>query len=168
MPKWKRQCVDEGVDRIGMELAKEVARIAENDGKWDSVLAGLLRTKYGSTITVKKSKSGKKPKRKLKLDKSKKNPDIANEDGKRIIDWEALHKNYHHRRTEADLKEEEEFDKKWIKDAGFNSIEELLAWNEQREKNEIPDGTEHESEDNEDWMKPPKWENDEEDEDKKG
>lgn len=81
MSKWQRQCVDEGNERHGMEMAREVAEIAENEGKWESVLAGFLGTKYGKTLTYKKPKS--KP-------KHIKNPPTHSACGKRITDWEAL------------------------------------------------------------------------------
>ena len=138
MSKWQRQCVDEGNERHGMEMAREVAEIAENDGKWESVLAGFLGTKYGKTLTYKKSKPKPKSKPKSKS-KHIKNPPTHSAYGKRIIDWEALHKSYGPRRTEADKKEEAEFDKKWIKDAGFDCIEDLLAFLDEQNKYDISD-----------------------------
>lgn len=149
MSKWQRQCVDEGDERHCMELAKEVAKIAENDGKWESVLAGFLGTKYGKTLTFKKPKRDKP--------KDIKNPPIHSECGKRIIDWELLHKNYDHKRTEAQKKEDDEFDKKWIKDAGFDNIEDFLAWIEEQNKDDISD-EEYDATMEPDWMPPPKWE----------
>ena len=115
MPKWKQQCVDDGDERHSMELAKEVAKIAENDGKWESVLAGFLGTKYGKSLTLKKPK-----------------------------------------RTEAQKKEDDEFDKKWIKEAGFDCIEDYIAWIEEQTKNDMTDEA-YEAEMEEDWMPPPKW-----------
>lgn len=65
LPLWKRQCVDEGDERHGREIAKRVAAIVEDDKQWEQFLAGFVKTEKGILWTF------KKPKRESRREKRK-------------------------------------------------------------------------------------------------